>query len=1055
MPLLRQMVWPGILGLALAVLSPVTPAQSSQSQNPSIDEQPLVRLENTRHPLAIEANATGPVEGGRVLRRMLLVLSPGAEKEDALKTLIDLQHTRTSPQYHHWLTAAEFGARFGAADADLEKVRGWLEGAGFTVEPARESKRTLEFSGTVEQVEGAFHTKMKYYRVNGRIYLANATDLAVPAELSGITRGVVSLNNFGKRAPIENAGRSAGQSAAGTKTEVAASRTATGTPDSFYNAPGDFAAIYNTKGLLNSGIDGTGVAIAVTAQSDIELTDVRQFRRIFDLKTNDPKIYLSGPDPGIASPADSEEAKLDVEWAGAVAPGATIDLVLAASTDTTSGVDLAAIDAIDNELAPIVTYTYGACESALGTSGNAFYNALWGQAAAEGITVLVASGDNGSAGCDSPNAGAPAALGFAVNGVASTPYNVAVGGTQFADASKPSGDRNGTNTAEDASAVGYKPETAWKESCDPGEAASATNCPLESANFSLLASGGGPSAVYRKPLWQSGTGVPADNARDLPDVALVAASLHDQAVFCTSLEGTPCQRNADEEAKGLTRVGGTSASTPAMAGILALVEQKNGTFQGQINYVLYRLAETKGNRCDSSAESHPETPNSCVFYDVTTGGSGVPCAGGSPGCSSAQNGTSGFMTGNVPGPGYDLVTGLGSVNATNLADAWENGSLAAAKSTPQVKLVIPVSASPDEEVSLDASVSGEPGNSELPSPTGIVEFWDSLDGGAAQLLTVESLTVGAEGNGTYRARCKLATGSHNLYVHYRGDTHWQAANSVAVPLDAATFSLGVSPNPIAMTAGSPGVGTVSVSPGGGFAGTVTLTCASGGTFLPAGYACSFGNAQLPVNGGVATTPITFTPSSTATGAVKSASLVRDGRLLWGMASGAGLLLLGFLGLGGGEAGKSRNFLLAAGFMVCVSSCVLGCGGGGGGSGGGPVPTSTTLLSNNLRAPFGTPVTFTVTVKPNGPATPSGLVQLYDNGQAFLSAVKVNAGIATFQATTLPVGVHNLSAQYLGDATTQGSTSAPIMQVITGQIALQISGVSGATTEVVNFNVVVN
>jgi hypothetical protein len=377
--------------------------------------------------------------------------------------------------------------------------------------------------------------------------------------------------------------------------------------------------------------------------------------------------------------------------------------------------------------------------------------------------------------------------------------------------------------------------------------------------------------------------------------------------------------------------------------------------------------------------------------------------------------------------------------------------------TPQVKLVAPTSATPDQQVSLNTSVIGNPGNSQLPYPTGIVEFWDSLNGGSAQLLTVQNLTLGAGGIGVSGVRLKLVAGTHSLYVHYRGDTNWQAANSATVPLlDAATFSLSVSPNPIAIAAGSPGTGTISITPGSGFAGTVALTCASGGTFVPAGYTCSFGNANLPVNGGVATTTLTFTPSSAAAGAVKSANVFGAGSSLWGMGFGVGLLLLGMLGFGVGEARSSRNFLLACGLVLCVSSCVLGCGGGGGGgSGGGPVPTTTTIVSTNLNAAFGTPVTFTVTVKPTGAATPSGLVQLYDNGQAFLSEVKVNAGIATFQAATLPVGVHNLTAQYLGDASTQGSTSAPILQVITGQVPLQISGVSGTTTEAFNFTVVVN
>ena len=314
--------------------------------------------------------------------------------------------------------------------------------------------------------------------------------------------------------------------------------------------------------------------------------------------------------------------------AGAVASGATTDLIVAGSTAPTSGVDLAAAYAIDNEVAPILTYSYGSCEQALGSAGNAFYNSLWEQAAAEGITVLVAAGDNGSAGCDNATAGIAATQGLAVNGAASTPYNIAVGGTEFVEGATASTYLNGANAPDFSSAFGYIPETAWNEGCDPGQPASETNCIYSNANFSLLAGGGGASTIYSKPAWQTGPGVPADSARDVPDVAIATASGHDDFVYCTSLAGTPCQLNG-QSVTGLTLVGGTSAATPTMAGILALVEQKNGAFQGQANHVLYRLAQMQGNSCDSSKQLNPTVQTTCVFHDVTSGSDAVPCTGGS------------------------------------------------------------------------------------------------------------------------------------------------------------------------------------------------------------------------------------------------------------------------------------------------------------------------------------------------------------------------------------------------------------------------------------------
>jgi large repetitive protein len=1460
--LLRKTVQAGFSFFLLIAVCFTTAAQTSGPQSASVNQQGFIRLQHTHHPLATQSNAIGRVEANHVLKRMLLVLSASGAQEAELKQLLDDQQNRTSSNYHSWLSPPEFGARFAPADAGLQRVLAWLQASGFSVERVATSKRWVVFSGTSSQVENAFQTVMQYYRVNGKAYLANATDIAVPTEFSGITGGVLSLNNFGKKPPILEMPGKAGRNAQGGKTKVLPNLTETGATTTYYTAPGDFASIYNTKALLAGEIDGTGVSIAVTAQSQIELTDVQQFRQIFGLKDNDPNFLLSGPDPGVASEPDSEEALLDVEWAGAVAPGATINLVVAGTTDTTAGVDLAAAYAIDNEIASIITYTYGSCEQALGSSGNAFYKALWQQAAAEGITVLVASGDNGAAGCDNPIAGTPAVNGPAVNGVASTPYNIAVGGTQFAEGSQPTTYWSATNSASFSSAIGYIPEAAWNESCDPSQPSSSTNCILGNGNFTLLASGGGASTVYPKPDWQSGPGVPTDNARDLPDVSLAAATGHDEAVYCNSLEGSPCQINAQQDVVGLTLVGGTSVSTPAMAGILALIEQKNGALQGQVNYLFYRLAQTQGNSCNSSLQTNPTAQNTCVFYDITSGNNEVPCAGASPGCSSTQSGPDGFTTAQVAGPGYDLVTGLGSVNAANLAAAWNSSSLAASQTTllssstsfvhgtpvtlngnvaaetgtgsptgavsiktdlygdsqqtlalssgsysgsvsdlpggqyfarayyagnatfapsesaalalnvtpensttsitmnglqngtasygvplqlkviaagvsgqgvasgtvniqdganpvevsnlasdgtaylltgggatyafapgqhsvtasysgdnsfnastsaastftivkgtpfvivgintstltvgqtlgvhadvigqgtvpatgtiqftvdgsavstpvalqnggffgtlpqasilianlaqgthaigasydgsmdpnyvsvasgdpnneihplpavivgnssgnqttttlvmntppasmggtgiftvmvspstatgtvtlwdavgprtaatplgngstiiqfswpqagstslyalysgdasnagsasapvsftvqkglPQVTLQAPATALSTGQVSLNATVTGNPTNPILPYPVGVVEFWDSLNGGAAQLLTVQTLTSGPGGTSVYGTRLTLAAGTHSLYVHYRGDTNWQAANSPIAQVAAATFSISVSPNPLAFAAGSTGSGTVTLTPSGGFNTTVALACASGGTFLPAGYTCAFGQANVPVNNATATTTISFTPSPTSTlGAVKTASVLGTTVGLWRVGFGASLLVLVMLRFASNIIKNTRNFLLAYGLFLFAATLVLGCGGGGRG-GGGPYSTTTTIVSNNIHAAYGTPVTFTVTVKPSGAATPSGLVQLYDNGQTYGSGTKVSAGIATFLSTSLPVGVHNLTAQYLGDANTLGSTSAPISQVISGSIGLQISGTANGVTETADFTVTV-
>ena len=404
--------------------------------------------------------------------------------------------------------------------------------------------------------------------------------------------------------------------------------------------------------------------------------------------------------------------------------------------------------------------------------------------------------------------------------------------------------------------------------------------------------------------------------------------------------------------------------------------------------------------------------------------------------------------------------GSTSLYAVYSGDSADAGSASTAvsftvqKSLPLVSLAVPATIPVDGQSSLIASVVGSPANSQLPYPTGVVEFWDSFNAAAAKMLIAQTLTAGPGGTSVSGARLQLTPGSHSLYAHYRGDTNWQSANSATMQIAPPSFSLSVSPLPVAFAAGSVGSGTVTITPSGGFTGTVTLSCASGGTFLPAGYSCSLGQTNVTVNNAVTSTTLSFTPlSATTARLVRGQAVPVPASTAWRASFVAGLIFLGIFAFGAGSVKNSDNFFLACGLVLLVSGVVFGCSGGGGG--GGLFTTTTTIVSTNLHAAFGTPVTFTVTVKPNGAATPTGVVQLYDNGKAYASRVSVSAGIATFLATSLPAGVHSFTANYLGDTHTLPSTSAPISQVITGPVPLQISGVSNGNTETVNFTVVVN
>jgi hypothetical protein len=1055
---------------------------------------------NTAPALTSFANDVGRVEPTRVLTRMVLLLSPAPEKQQALLKFLDDQQNRLSPGYHRWLAPAEFGARFGVADANTEAMRHWLQNSGFQVDPASQSKLWVEFSGTARQVESAFQTELHYYQWRGKTYLANATDIAIPAQFAELSRGVVSLNNFGKRPPRLLPGR----------TQVQPNLTAAGQSNVYYLAPGDFATIYNTKALLSSGIDGTGISIAITAQSQIVLSDVQAFREIFlSAQPNDPTYILSGPDPGVVGPVDVQEAQLDVEWAGAAAPGATIDLIVAGSTDTTSGVDLAAAYAIDNRIAPILTYTYAACEALLTPTQNAFYNALWQQAAAEGITVLVAAGDDGAAGCDPATGGIPASHGAAVNGAAATPYNIAVGGTQFAESADPA-IYWGANSGNFASALGYIPEAAWNESCDSGQPVSQTNCVFGVGKFSLLAGSGGESSLYTKPTWQTGLGVPADGMRDLPDVSLAAAASHDDIVFCNSTSGAACQINAQGQAVGLTLVGGTSVSTPAMAGILALVEQKNGAYQGQINYTLYQLAQAHS--CDSSAQTNPTAQNSCVFYDITAGNNGVPCAGGTPGCSSQQDGVNGELPGAAAGPGYDLATGLGSVNATNLANYWSSAALNAT----QTMLQLPANFTHGTPVMVSGSVSPVGGSG---SPTGNLSLTTGTSGAAADVLTLSS--------GAFSAMVSdLPGGAYNLAAHYAGDAMFAPSDSPAVAVsilpEASNSSVSISGlqgnagtygapltiivNVVGLSGMGNATGSVTLTDGASTVGTFELTADgkvsipfggdSGNSFAPgihsliAAYSgdASFQSSTSPaaafsiskgspfvvvganssnvptgqslgvhaVVSGSGTTVATGTVQFTADGATQGSPIVLQSGGLFGAQAqasailtnlSAGTHLVGAIYDGSADANYSSVPAGTGPNEIAYSVLV-----------GNPAGTKSITLLNITAQPknLGDTGVFSVSVTP-GSAT--GTVTLWDAVGPRAVAVPLSGGAATIQVEWPQGGATSVYAVYSGDANNAASSSASqsfSVQPGTPFVALAVQGPSGALSQsTLNANVTGN
>jgi hypothetical protein len=682
-----------------------------------IDETNLATLHRSVHRLARAEFDQGAAPDSLPVSRMLLVLQRSPEQETALRNLMDEQQTRSSPNYHAWLTPIQFGQQFGPASADIQKVTDWLSQKGFTgIKPAA-SGMFIEFSGTAGTVRNAFHTEIHSFLVNGEKHMANVSDPQIPAALAPVVARIHSLHDFRQKSFMHSS-----KALEKAKSEGKLKPGFRGGTALYAVGAGDLSKIYNIPATVGTAPAGMGQTVAIVARSNINTQDVNDYGNGFNLAnlkafTAANNILVNGPDPGIVL-GDDGEATLDVEMVGAVAPNARILLVVSGSTQTgvlaethpTDGVDQSALYIVDNNFAPVMSQSFGACEADTDT---AFSSTLWEQAAAQGITVVVSAGDSGSDVCDADQGSLNATLGLSVSGSASTPFNVAVGGTDFDDATNPGIFWNNTTALETAKS--YIPEITWNDSC--AAAGSLTGCTLvDPFGMDLEGGGGGQSNCgvqdpntnactggYPKPLWQSAPGVPLDGVRDIPDVSLFAAvnsASNNAYVICladsSAQQGAAC--NLTGPNFNFDLVGGTSASTQAFAGMMALVNQselaagRSGR-QGNANYVLYKLATLQSTSPGTSACNSSLGPGvinaNCIFNDITKGNNSVECTVGTggppnPNCSNqTASGLGILVEPATPNPpfsattpawqttaGYDLATGLGSVNVSNLLANW-------------------------------------------------------------------------------------------------------------------------------------------------------------------------------------------------------------------------------------------------------------------------------------------------------------------------------------------------------------------------------------------------
>lgn len=687
-------------GFALATAETGSLATAAQIVQP-IDEANLVPLAGHTHPLAMAKYDQGAVSDSLPMEHIFVQLRRSAAQEQALENLIGELQDPHSAKYHNWLTADELGRNFGPAQQDIDTVVQWLSSHGVEVNGVHKNGLTIDISATAGLVRDTFHTEIHRYNVNGSQHIANARDPQIPAALAPVIAGIVSLHDFLPKPLL-------------SRPKSNFTFPCAGCPDGFDNAlqydeaPPDFATIYNSKPLYTAKkpITGKGQTVVLLEVTDVKASDVATFRSAFGLSKYSGTFTQIHPGPGCTDPGTNGaegEAALDSEWGGAVAPDAKVELASCANTATNFGAFIAAQNLLDRTTPPpIMSLSYLGCEAEQGPGGNAYINALWQQAASEGVSVFVAAGDNAAAGCDDFDTSPYALAGIAANGLASTPYDVATGGTDFLDTFEGTNSTywSKSNSATGKSAKSYIPEMPWDDSCASSVLSKYFGYPngfefcnsATGMNFlDIVGGSGAPSFVYSKPYWQEGiVGMPINGKRNLPDVSLFASNAFwsHAILFCMSDPaegGSPCNYSVPVDAFN-NSAGGTSFTAPQFASIQALINQSAGGPQGNPDPIFYDLARKQwGTSSDPNKSALADCNSSngnavcpeCIFHDVTFGNNDVPCYGPvncydpSPADYGVLSTSDSSLQPAYPTlAGWDFATGLGSVNVANLVNNW-------------------------------------------------------------------------------------------------------------------------------------------------------------------------------------------------------------------------------------------------------------------------------------------------------------------------------------------------------------------------------------------------
>lgn len=895
-------------------------AQKPQSRIAGEITSERVVIPKSQPPLAKFAVDKGSLAPQTQLGSMSLVFSRSAAQEADLQALIAAQQNPASPQYHVWLTPDQFAARFGMSDSDIAKAETWLEQQGFTIEGVARSKNRITFSGTAAQAEAAFGVQLHNYQIDGATRFAPTSDISLPAALSPVIQGVTNLSNF---RPHSHMRVKQGQ-------VVPTVNFTSGQTGNHYLTPGDIETIYDIKAAQSAGFNGAGQSIAIMGQSAVTLSDIENFQSAAGLTKKDPTLVLV-PNTGTSTvyTGDESESDLDLEYSGAIAPGATIYFVYSGNGNGASVNDAIAY-AVDNNIAPIISTSYGACETEYSATSYATENGVFEQAATQGQTVIAAAGDDGSTDCYGTTGLSTAQQqALAVDFPASSQYVTAMGGTEFSAANVANGSSYwSASTGSDviSSAQSYIPEQVWND---------------DSSTIGISAGGGGASVLNTtRPSWQIGVpGIPSGTTRVLPDISLDASPNNAGYLYCssdsdTNITGSCSNGFRDSTNTNLTVAGGTSFTVPIFAGMVAMINQATGqTAQGVVNPTLYALAANS-------------TTYASAFHDITTGNNA--CLAGSAYCTSAAANTSLYAA----GPGYDEASGLGSLDFNNLLTAWKAAAVAGSSSLLATTTTVTAASTAPASGAADVITISVAPSTGTGTPTGTVTIL--VDG-----TPVSPAPTLSSGSTTY-SFSSTTDGPHVIRVTYSGDGTYAPSTNTLVVNVGASFTIAASPTTITVAAGSTGTSTITVTPSNGYTGTIDWSV-SGPSSLSACYTIGSSTSTTTVssNAPVTATLTIYTSASQCSGANVSpsgsgaklrfsnsklqAARGKSPERPFSPGTGTGIALAGllFCGLLGSRSRKLRIFL-ALGIISVATLSTFGCG-----------SSSSTTTTGNQSAAAGT------------------------------------------------------------------------------------------------------